>query len=327
MKILHVTNGYPSKKTPVAGLFVKEQIDSIDKCLDKNDVFVINTRERGRVDYLKALFALRKCVHKYDIVHAHHIYVGFLLLLVSDKQENNIVVSLMSDPERKTSGHLKNFIYKTTYKYCEKHAKGIIFKKEIPDGLNRPNVFHLPNGVDTDVFFPIDKAEAKHRLGLTESKRYILFVSSNSLHRREKRYDRFQKVVQLLHEQYGLDDVEGLAISDVSREDTVLYFNAAELHLLVSDVEGSPNSVKESIACNTPVVSTNVGNVDAMIGSLGTCKVVSSFDEKDIADAVRDCLNKPPADLRKQIEVLKLDVNSIAKQLCEIYANLAHDNS
>jgi len=318
LKILHVTNAYPYNENPIAGIFVKEQIDSLNKYLDKNDIYVINAKKNGRLDYLKALFILRKKVKEYNIVHAHHIYVGFLLLLFN-KKKNNILVSLMSDPERKTGSLLTNFIYRTAYKYCAKYAKGLIFKKEIPDTIQRGDVYYLPNGVNMELFVPCSKSVAKQKLGLDENKRYVLFVSAMNLHRKEKRYDRFQKVMNVLRTKYGIQDLVELTMVNVDRELSPLYYNACELSLLVSDVEGSPNSVKESISCNTPVVSTDVGNVRTMIGELDACKVVSSFDVEEIAKAVYDVLNKEKFDLRRQLDFLGLSQDNVAQKLNEIY--------
>lgn len=319
MKVLHVTNAYPYKENPIAGIFVKEQVESLDNYLEKNDVYIINAQKNGRLDYLKAIWTLKNQLNQYDVVHAHHIYVGFLLLLLSNKKSNNVLVSLMSDPERKTGSFITNLIYKKTYQYCEKYARAIIFKKGIPPYIKRQDIFYLPNGVNMDLFSPISKKEAKKQLELDESKKYVLFVSAMSLHRKEKRYDRFQAVMRILKEKFGMSDLLELTMVNVERNNSPLYYNAADLCLLVSDVEGSPNSVKESMACNTPVVSTDVGNVKAMIGSLENCEVVSSFDEEVIAEAVYNSLNNPEKNLRAQLEKLELSQVSVAKKLSEIY--------
>lgn len=322
MNVLHVTNAYPYVGNHVAGIFVKEQIRSIDKFLDKNDIFFINAKKYGKFQYLKSIFYLMSNISKYDVVHAHHIYVGFIVLIISNKKSNNVLVSLMSDPDRKTGNYIENIIYKFTYNYCKKYARALIFKKEIPLNINRDNVFYLPNGVNMDMFLDMPKDKAKKILNLDMEKRYILFVSAMNLYRKEKRYDKYRAVLEVLKDRYHLDDVAELTMVDVEREKAYLYYNAAELHLLVSDIEGSPNSVKEAMSCNTPVVATDVGNIAAMLGSLDSCEVVPSFDVNVIADAVYRRLGGTGGDSRKRLEALKLDQQSVAKNLYEIYMSL-----
>ena len=64
MKILHVTNNYPTKNFPIFGIFVKEQIDSlIDLGIDI-DLFFINGREKGPLEYIKSIFILARKLEK-----------------------------------------------------------------------------------------------------------------------------------------------------------------------------------------------------------------------------------------------------------------------
>ena len=89
-----------------------------------------------------------------------------------------------------------------------------------------------------------------------------------NLYRKEKRYDIYKKVMELLQSKYNFTTIEELHLVNVSRDLVPYYFNASDLHLLVSDFEGSPNSIKESLACDIPVVSTKVGNVEEMLSGL-----------------------------------------------------------
>ncbi|MGE3591199.1 MAG: glycosyltransferase [Arcobacter sp.] len=317
MKILHVTNAYPYEGWPIYGIFVKEQVDSLNTLVDVNDVYFINGKKYGKKEYILSILQLRKLLSKYDIVHAHHIYVGFILLFFFKKY--NIIVSLMSDPERKTGGIFTNFIYKLSYQYCLKHAKALIYKKEIPKNNSHKSAYYQPNGVNMEIFHEIPENIAKEYLHLDMKKKYILFVSSNNINRKEKRHDRFLSVLQLLRDKYLMNDIEPLYMINVKREDIPYYFNAASLHLLVSDVEGSPNSVKESLACNTPVVSTDVGNVKELLKDLQNCYVSNTFNAEDIAKHVHSSLVSTKIDLRNQLVRLNLDHKNVANNLLKIY--------
>ena len=60
MKVLHITNNYPTAKFPVFGIFVKEQIESLSSEGIESDIFFVNGRENGKIAYLERLRDLRK---------------------------------------------------------------------------------------------------------------------------------------------------------------------------------------------------------------------------------------------------------------------------
>ena len=48
MRILHITNNFPTLNFPIFGIFIKEQIESLNKLGAENEVFFINSREEGK---------------------------------------------------------------------------------------------------------------------------------------------------------------------------------------------------------------------------------------------------------------------------------------
>lgn len=318
MKILHVTNNYPSTKFPIFGIFVKEQIDSLNSIGITNDLHFCNGFEKGRIEYLKSILELRKKLktNQYDIIHCHHALSALLLLLTFQSKQNKVITSYQNDPKNEHGLFLfqllkyrfKNFIFKNNSMYISKlHGNG----------------YYLPNGVDTDFFSPTDKTLAKNKLGLDIDTTYILFVSSNKL-RHQKRLDRFEKVITLLKEKSTDKKIEPIILSNVNRELMPFYFNAASLHLLTSDFEGSPNSVKESMACNTPVVSTPVGNVRDIIKGADNCFVSKSFQVNELVILCEKALNKS-GNPRNIIISNKLDIQSVANNLKGIYLKIINN--
>lgn len=94
-------------------------------------------------------------------------------------------------------------------------------------------------------------------LGLPSDGRVALFVGDPA--RPEKRYWLAQKTVNLLVSRI---QVELIVASSGPYEQVPLYYmNACDALLLTSSHEGSPNAVKEALACNLPVVSVDVGDV------------------------------------------------------------------
>src|SRR5690606_759675 len=102
----------------------------------------------------------------------------------------------------------------------------------------------------------------------------------------QKRIDRFDETMRILKSNYPQYNFEELKLVNVEREFMPLYFNASSVHLLTSDFEGSPNSVKESLCCNTPVVATNVGNIIEMLEGADNCFFSENFETIDLANLV-----------------------------------------
>ena len=83
MKVLHITNNFPTKNYPVFGIFVEEQVKSLTELGLKNEVFFINGREFGRKEYIASIIRLRKKLRNggYDILHCHHAFSAIILFL------------------------------------------------------------------------------------------------------------------------------------------------------------------------------------------------------------------------------------------------------
>ena len=100
------------------------------------------------------------------------------------------------------------------------------------------------------------------------------------------------------------------------------YLSASSLHIITSDFEGSPNSIKECMACNTPVVSTPVGNVGDLIGNIKGCYISQSFDCKELAELAIKSLNHKNFSSREKLLDKKLDIKSVAEKLLNIYKSI-----
>lgn len=312
MKVLHITNNYPTPKNPVFGIFVKEQIDSLGDKKIQNAVFFINGREKGRMEYLKASLRLRKYLSKnqFDIIHCHHALSAVSLILSGRSKFSKMIISIQSDPINENG--------KLVFKFIKKYANAIILKNNSSFQENK-NIYYLPNGVNTSLFLPIDRRVSCKYLSLDPDKKYILFVSSNFL-RQEKRYERFKATLAILKEKNH--NLEEMSLINTRHELMPFYFNAADVHLLTSDFEGSPNSVKEAMACNTSVVSTDVGNVKELLENVKGSFVSNSNEPDELASLVESSLNSKEKNGRQKIIQLELDIDSVAKKLKEIYLKI-----
>jgi len=311
MNILHVTNNYPSDKFPIFGIFVKEQIDSLNYIGEENDVFFIDGRSKGKLEYIKALWRLRKVTltKNYDIIHCHHALSALCLIFSGCFINNKIVVSFQNDPVHEFGVFL--------FKFITFFTDGWIFKNN-SKFISNEYSFYLPNGVNFDFFKDINQAEARKKINLDFDKIYILFVSSNKI-RVQKRYDIFTEVLQLLKVKYNYKNIEEVKIINVERENIPFYLNAVNLHLLTSDFEGSPNSVKECMACNTSVVSTDVGNVKELLSNVKGSYVSTNNSSDELAMLVDKSIKDNICNGRIELAKQKLEINQVAEKLVTIY--------
>lgn len=323
MKILHITNNYPTQKNPDYGVFTKDQIDNLKEYGVKNKLLFINAKENGIVEYFRAIKKIRRIYKNYDIIHCFHGLTLLVAFFVTFKKP--ILISFLNEIKyenfkdnfytNKLFVLLYNLILKSKFVFA-------IFKDKISiEHQNTNRSFYLPNGVNLQNFHVLEKEKVYDYLNLDPKKRYILFVSSKDKMRTQKRYDIFKSTIKILKKEYPKYNFEELIMSGVTRKDCVYYYNAASIHLLVSNYEGSPNSVKESMSCNTPVVSTDVGNVKKMLSGSINC-FISEQDPIVLAKYVVKALEQKPQDLRYLLKKKRLTVEDKTLELISIYKKI-----
>lgn len=319
MKVLHVTNAYPSEQAPVKGIFVKEQIDSLAAQGVRAEVYSISKERDGVLAYLKAWWHLLRHARHYDVVHCHHVLVGLLGMLAVPRRK--LMVSFMNDGRHNLKGKLALFgwpLFWLLTLYC----KWKVYKSRLPGRFAGQGAVLLPNGVNVEHFSLADRQAARQALGLAADKRYVLFVSANSV-RPEKRVDLFNEAVATA--QASDPAVEPLIMTQASRDEVPHYFNAASVHLLASDFEGSPNSVREALACGTPVVARDVGGVGYILEGVQGCRVVEEASGVALGNALQEILGteEPGEEARAKLRQHLLDKGftqrRVAQQLVALY--------
>ena len=316
MNVLHITANYPTPEHPVFGVFVKEQVESLRRAGVDCEVFFSNGKEGGGMKAHRASIAkVRKVLQKkdYDVIHCHHSISALILLLSGGAFNHKCVVSYQNDPTREFGG---SWLFRLLYPFFNK-----IIIKNTSVYLKKKKVVYLPNGTNSDFFKPMDMTECRAQLGWAKDKYYILYMDSNAGTRTQKRHDRYKEVLSLLKKDF--DNVISVELTNTPREQIPVYMNACDLHLLTSDFEGSPNSVKECLCCNTPVVSTDVGNVRDMIGDIPGCYVTQDKNAVELADCVRKVFSsKEPFNGRDLFLAKGYGIENVAKKLIDVYQSI-----
>ena len=316
MKVLHVTTNYPTQEYPIFGIFVKEQVESLQKIGIDCDVFYCDGQNKGFRKYITYVPSLWKRVWfgRYDIIHCHHALSAIILWMTGAPIFKKVVISYQNDPTREWGDKV--------FRFFNVFFKAFILKNNSKHYLSYPKMHYLPNGCNQDFFKPMDMQECRKELGWDLNKKYIIYMDSNKGVRTQKRRDRFEETLELLRLQYGYD-VEMVVMRNVKRELIPTYMNAADLHMISSDFEGSPNSVKECMCCNTPVVSTNVGNVYEMIGDIEGAYVVNDFTAESLAQACDKVLKSTvPFSGRDKFLAKGYGMATVAEKLKSIYLSI-----
>ena len=280
LKILFVTAMYPHPENPGYGAFVMHQAEHLrllGHCVDVLDFLGY----RSKLNYIKAgLDVFQKTgLDSYDVVHAHYGLSGLPALF---RWRTPLVVTLHGSDV--LVGKLEPLISRCVCRFAD--AVIVVAKhiaRVVPGHL-------IPCGVDFEVFKPHDQAKARARLQFPRDRKLVLFPFDPA--KGVKRHDLAKAAVDRLA--LNGHDVGLLVVSGINNTEMPLYYSAADVMILCSDSEGSPTSVKEALACNLPVVSTDVGDVrEIMRGIPGT--FICSQTVEALADGLDQVLRRKPA--------------------------------
>jgi len=311
MRILVVTNLYPTAERPFICQFVKEQVESMRECYPDLtiDVRVIEG-ERPRWPYLREMLLLPAVVKKgrYDIVHAH-----FGLTLVSTLFVRVPVVITFhgSDLLVNPTKHISRLLALMA-------ARVIVVAQRLRASLGYGEV--VPCGIAVKDFVLPSSYENKPSPGIPGELK-ILFPSDPA--RAIKNYGLFRAVCREL-ERRG-NKVEEIHLVNIDRAKVrEIYWNC-DVMLLTSLSEGSPTVIKEAIAAKLPFVSVDVGDVKEWEALIEFGVVVPDRDPKTIADAVTTLLSRIKhralMDNGKCLEAM--DLANIAKRIRRVYDELS----
>jgi len=294
--------------------FINAQAESLRKLGHTIDYYPI--KGKGIGGYISNIPQLKHYVKKgnYDIIHSHYSFCGVVSSLSIKKR---VVCSLMGSDVKQSR------LWKILIRYFIKHKwlKTIVKSVDMKTELGIDTVEVIPNGVDLELFKPLDKNDCRKELGWDIGKKIILFAADPK--RPEKNFSLAKKATETLN----IQDVELKVVYPVPHKDIPIYLNATDLLLSTSLWEGSPNIVKEAMACNCPIVSTNVGDVKWLLDGVEGCFITTN-DPKDVADKIKKALNfRGKTKGREKLISLGLDSEHIAKMIIQVYEEVIYNTS
>ena len=180
----------------------------------------------------------------------------------------------------------------------------------------RPRNEVMPQGIDREKFRPRDRDQARGELGWPPDRPIVLFAGRAEAP--EKRLWLAEEAIEAAKDE--LPDIELRVASGIPSEQMPLHYAAADCLLLTSSSEGSPNVVKEALACDMPVVSTPVGDVREVLAGIDACAVCEA-DPKQLATALVEVLRAGRRSNGRE-KTAYLGVDAIALRTLDCYREL-----
>ena len=323
MRVLTVTNMYPSRDREGWGTFVHDQVESLRDLGVETDVLKIDGY-RSQLEYLRAVPRLRRAIRakQYDLIHAHY---GLSGLVARCQFRLPVVVSYCGDDlyghaNARGRARLASLPLAFLQRMLSLVVDAAVVKSErmrrlLPGG--KASV--IPNGVDLKLFKPLDRAECRRELGLDPDAVYVLFPYERD--RARKNYAAVASAVEQLDRRRrpGEAPVRILEVAGEPHARLPLYMNAADVFVLASFWEGSRTRSRRrspAICGSSPPMSVMSGSV-----SKGWAARICSQDASAIADAIEGVLSGDAVpDCRHSVVPIALD--RIAERLLDVYRSV-----
>jgi glycosyltransferase involved in cell wall biosynthesis len=313
MRVLVVTNMYPSSERPALGRFVQDQVESLRQ-IDGVEVELFFIEPGGWRPYPRAARDLRRRFRgaRFDLVHAHQGLSGWPALAV--RRAPHVLTFHGTDLAHPVVGRLSRAL-----------ARLVTLPATVSAALARTGglkgagesrrVAVLPCGVDLDRFRPVDRRAARARLGLDPDGRYLLFPADPA--RPEKRHDRALELARAA-------GAELLTYANTDPREVPDHVNAAAAVVVTSEREGFGLAPLEALASNVPVLATDTGIAPlALAGVPGT--LCAPFDRDRWLAALRPHLDDPDPRVPGRARAALFDRHRMAARVFHAYVDLVDE--
>ena len=304
---------WPTEERPALGGFVRDQVEAL-RGIDGLEVELFAfTPAGGARPYLDAARELRRRYRgqSFDVIHAHYGLTAWCTLAL--RGSARVVTFHGTDLGHRWVGPLSRRVARvvdlpaTASGWLARHpGHGLAGA-----GVDR-RVGVLPCGVNLARFERSDRREARERLGLDPDGRYLLFPADPA--RPEKRHDRADELARAT-------GATLLTYDATPPADVPLLINAANAVVVTSDREGFGLAALEALACDVPILATDVGIAPlALDGIDGT--LVAPFDRDRWAATLRPHLDAPDPRIAGRARAALFDSNRLAARVFEAYRAL-----
>jgi len=316
-----VTSDWPKPGIPRTTVFIKRQAEFIQRAGVDLDVFAFRGG-KNPYNYVRAWARLRRRLRagRYDLIHAQFGQSGLLAfpkrvpLVVTFRGSDVLGIIRNRDGRYSKAGRL----LQRASQFVARHADAVILvSSHLGEHLRTHAPTHvIPSGLDFTVFRPMPRDEARRALNLDPREHLVLFVGR--MNQARKRYELARQAVHLLNTWMPARLV---VVWNVAHERIPLYMNACDVLVFTSLQEGSPNVVKEALACNLPVVSVSVGDVPDRLHGVDGCELCVDDQPTTIAAALERVLQRGGR-IDGRAAVRALDENRLTAKVLSVYRSV-----
>ena len=316
-----VTSDWPLPGVPRTTTFIRRQAEFVQRAGVDLEVFPFHG-DKNPYNYVRAWAKLRRHLQtrRYDLIHAQFGQSGLLAfpkrvpLVVTFRGSDVLGIVRDGDGVYTRAGRM----LQRASRFVAKHADAVILvSAHLADHLNTSAPVHvIPSGLDFTMFRPIPQSEAREQLGFDARERVVLFVGNPAQAR--KRYTLAHRAIELLNERMPTRLVVAW---QVQHEQVPVYMNACDAMIFTSMQEGSPNVVKEALACDLPVVSVKVGDVAERLRDVEGCELCVDDEPETIAAALERVLVRNRR-VAGQASVRHLDEALLTEKVLDVYRSV-----
>ena len=269
MKILIICSKNSGRIAP----FITDQVEALQKAGVVCDYFTVEGK--GVKGYLRNYTPMMRKIREFqpDIIHAHYGLSG----LLANLQRKVPVVTTYHGSD------INNPKVRQISKVAMKLSAWNIFvsKKNIKLARVKKKFSLIPCGVDTNIFRPMDRKAERKKLGFSESDNIVLFAGA---------FDNPVKNPELATEAVSKISVARMIeLKGYNRKQVAGLMNAVDVCLMTSHTEGSPQFIKEAMACGCPIVSVDVGDVAEILEGVEGCRIADK-NATDVAQKIEQVL-------------------------------------
>ncbi|MCG7344291.1 glycosyltransferase [Sporosarcina sp. ACRSL] len=354
-RIAVFSNMYPSEKHPTFGIFVKNQVELLRSKGIEVDLIAIDEPGKGKVAtlkkyvawFLKSIGFLLKNKNHISLTHAHYAFPTGVLSLIGKRLFGiPYVVTVHGgdiDKMAAKSARIANYTRKVLQGADTVIVVGERLKQDVITkfGVKEEHVHVMSMGVNTDIFKPMPKEEARQQLDIPSNEKLLLYVGNMieakgvldlvdafetvqkahpnaSLHfigssKDENFMERFK--TRLQSDNHKITHQEPLSQQRIAK-----WIAAADVFVLPSHHEGFGLVALEAMAVGTTVVGSDVGGLSFLLGNEAGI-LVEPRNPDSLAAGLQQALEEP-SDTRKTIAeetVAKHTYHVIAERLMAIY--------
>ena len=307
MKILIICSKNSGRIAP----FITDQVEALQKAGVVCDYFTVEGK--GVKGYLRNYTPMMRKIREFqpDIIHAHY---GLSGLLANLQRKVPVVTTYhgsdINNP--KVLRYSKVSIILSAWNI-------FVSKKNIKLARVKKKFSLIPCGVDTNIFRPMDRKAERKKLGFSESDNIVLFAGA---------FDNPVKNPELATEAVSKISVARMIeLKGYNRKQVAGLMNAVDVCLMTSHTEGSPQFIKEAMACNCPIVSVNVGDVKEVLEGVNGC-LITEKSAINVALKIQEVLIKNErTNGYEKIKNSGYEATVVAERIKNVYKNISLKNA